>query len=208
MITLTSETMKLALPACHDPTYWASILPAIGAEFGIDTRIRFAMWLAQCAHESNQLNAATGRENMSYSAAGLVATFHKYFPTLEAAALYARQPEKIACVVYANRLGNGPVESNDGWTYRGGGMIQLTGRANYVAAGKALGLNLVGFPRLIEQPKNSARVAGWFWKTHGCNELADAGDFEKITETINGPRKLGLAERTAYLNKLLEVMPT
>lgn len=202
MITLTSKIMQTVFPACHDPTYWASVLPAIGAQFGIDTVPRFGMWLAQCGYESADFNKATGRENMSYSAAGLVKTFPHEFPTIEQATPYARQPEKIACVVYANRLGNGSVESGDGWKFRGGGMIQLTGRANYTAAGKALGVNLWDWPRQIEKPDVSAKVAGWFWQSHGCNELADAGNFERITETINGHAKLGEAQREAYWNQL------
>lgn len=202
MITLTADIMKAVFPACHDPTYWASILPGIATQYEINTIPRFGMWLAQCGHESNQFNAATGRENLSYSAAGLVATFPHHFPTIESAVPYARLPQRIGCVVYANRLGNGDVESNDGWNYRGGGMIQLTGKANYVTAGEALGIDLVAWPRQIEKADVSAKVACWFWKSHGCNEYADAGNFERITETINGPRKLGLEQRRAYWDKL------
>lgn len=206
MIALTSKIMQAVFPACHDPTYWASILPAIGAAYGIDTPTRFGMWLAQCGHESNQFNAATGRENMSYSAAGLVKTFPHSFPSIERAAPYARMPQQIACVVYANRLGNGDVASNDGWNYRGGGMIQLTGKANYAAATAALGIDLVNWPRQIEKADVSAKVGAWFWASHGCNELADIGDFAKITHTINGPAMLGEVQRLAYwymLQKLL-----
>lgn len=202
MIALTGETMKAVFPLCHDPNYWASLLPKIASQFGINTVPRFGMWLAQCGYESNQFNAATGRENMSYSAAGLVKTFPHEFPTIEKAEPFARMPQQIACVVYANRLGNGNVASSDGWNYRGGGMIQLTGRANYASIGKALGIDLVGFPRQIEKQDVSAKVAAYFWQSHGCNELADAGEFERITETINGKAELGETQRLAFWQKL------
>lgn len=206
MITLTSKIMQAVFPAIHDPTYWASILPGIGAQFGIDTPTRLGMWLAQCGYESNQFNAATGRENMSYSAAGLVKTFPREFPTIQRAVPYARMPQQIACVVYANRLGNGDVSSNDGWNYRGGGLIQLTGRANYAAATAAVGVDLVNWPRQIEKPDVSAKVGAWFWQSHGCNELADIGDFAKITETINGKAELGEPQRLAYWYQLQRLL--
>lgn len=202
---INAQQLKKALPACKDVSQWAAALNAAAAEFEINTKQRFAMWLGQCAHESAQLNVL--RENLSYSNRGLMKTWPKRFPTVEVAVLFARQPQKLANYVYANRLGNGPPESNDGWKYRGGGLIQLTGKANYEAAQNAVNLPLVNSPAKIEIPLVAARVAGWFWQAHGCNELADTGDFDRITETINGHAKLGAADRLAFYKKVLEVLP-
>ncbi len=201
---IDAQQLKKALPACKDVSLWSLALNAAAEEFSINTKERFAMWLGQCAHESNQLNVL--RENLSYSQRGLMATWPKLFPTIEVANQFARQPQKTANYVYANRLGNGPFESNDGWNYRGGGLIQLTGKGSYAAEEKALGIPLVRSPGKMEIPEVAARSAAHFWSSHGCNELADAGDFDKITETINGPRKLGLAERKAFYENVLKAI--
>ena len=90
----------------------------------------------------------TTEENLNYSAQGLVSTFSKYFPTLEIANQYAHQPERIANTVYAKRLGNGSEASGDGWTYRGQGLKQLTGKSNHEAFFNALsGLGVGGTDR-------------------------------------------------------------
>lgn len=193
---ITPIAFRRIFPKCKDVAIWTAALNAAAQEFSIDTPARLAAWCAQCAHESQELRAL--RENLSYSASGLMKTWPRRFPSEAYAIPYARQPQRLANAVYANRLGNGPPESNDGWTYRGGGIIQLTGRANYKAAGEALGLPLETQPGRIEQPPVAARAAAWFWSAHGLNELADAGDFDRITETINGPAKLGLEARKAY----------
>ena len=193
---ITTETIRRVFPKCKDVGLWAMALNAAVQEFNIDTPARLAAWCAQCAHESGELRFL--RENLSYSASAIMKTWPRRFPTEAYAVPYARQPQKLANAVYANRLGNGPPESNDGWAYRGGGIIQLTGRANYKRAGEALNLPLETQPAKIEQPLIAARAAAWFWSAHGLNELADAGDFERITEAINGPAKLGLEARKAY----------
>lgn len=201
---INAQQLKKALPACKDVTLWAAALTAAASEFEINTKPRFAMWLGNAAHESTQLNVL--RENLSYSARGLMATWPKRFPTEAIALLFARQPQKLANYVYANRLGNGPPESNNGWNYRGGGIFQTTGKDNYALAEKALGVPLVNSPGKIEIPLVAARAAGYFWQSHGCDEMADAGDFDRIVETINGPAKLGLVERRAFYEKVLAVL--
>lgn len=166
-------------------------------EFNINTPQRQAMFLAQVAHESGQMKFM--KENLNYSAKGLLATFPKYFNATTAAE-YARQPEKIASHVYANRMGNGTEASGDGWKYRGRGAIQLTGKNNYAAAGKDLGLDLVGNPDLASSPETGIRLAGWFWNKNNLNTLADEGKFKAVTKRINGGYN-GLADRLAYHEK-------
>lgn len=191
---ITPQQLKQILPQCLDPTVWAKALNDICPQYGIDTPARFGMFLAQVGHESQHLNKR--RENLSYSLRALMNTWPSRFPTEATATPYVRQPERLANYVYANRLGNGDAASGDGWRYRGGGLIQLTGRANYREAGGAIGVSLEDAPQKIELPDVAARSSAWWWQAHGCNELADAGDIGKVTETINGPAKLGLDART------------
>lgn len=201
---ISAKQLKAAFPKCLDPSLWANELSSAASKYEINTKQRFAMWAAQCAHESQSFNVL--RENLSYNPRALRATWPSRFPTDEIAAAFSRQPQKLANYVYANQGGNGPAETNDGWNYRGGGLIQLTFKNNYAAAEKALGIPLVRFPVRIEHPRIAALSAAWFWQSHGLNEIADSGDFEKVTETINGPKKLHHEERLANLKRLLEVI--
>ncbi|MNP38453.1 Chitinase class I [compost metagenome] len=161
------------------------------ARFKIDSRLRAAAFLAQVGHESGHLRQLV--ENLNYSAKGLMATWPTRFDAT-LAAQYARQPERIAAAVYNGRMGN--TAPGDGWRYRGRGLIQVTGKANYQNAGAALGLDLVAHPELLKQPGHAAMSAAWYWSANGLNELADAGQFEKITRKINGGLN-GQVERVA-----------
>lgn len=193
---LTASILRAALPSVTQANAdrFAQPLAEACAEFGIDTPARLAAFLAQVAHES--ANLARLVENLNYSAQGLLAVWPNRF-TPEAASAIARQPERIANRVYAGRLGNDDEASGDGWRYRGRGLIQVTGKANYAACGKALGLDLVGAPELLETPGPAARSAAWFWSSRGLNAPADRGDIEAITRTINGGLT-GLADRKAH----------
>lgn len=113
--------------------------------------------------------------------------------------------ELASGAAYEGRADLGNVVSGDGTRYKGRGLIQVTGRANYKACGIALGLDLIAHPELLEQPANACRSASWFWKTHGLNELADAGDQIKITRRINGGTN-GLAERLAFFETAEKVI--
>lgn len=97
---------------------------------------------------------------------------------------------------YEGRYDLGNTEEGDGVRYKGRGALQITGRANYAACGDALGLDLITEPELLEQPENACRSAAWFWDSHGLNDLADRGDFLRITKRINGGTN-GWADRTA-----------
>lgn len=167
--------------------------------YEILTKERASMFLAQVAHESDSFRRTV--ENLNYSALGLRRTFGRYFPTDETAQEFARQPEKIANRVYANRLGNGDESSGDGWKYRGRGLIQLTGKDNVRAFSLAYfgDERLVEDPSPLEEPYLAANSAGWFWKSKGLNELADALQFEEVTKRINGGLN-GLADRQARWN--------
>ncbi|MCV4343344.1 glycoside hydrolase family 19 protein [Pseudomonas capsici] len=178
-------------------------VPALNAAMGkyhVITPLRIAAFIAQTGHESGQLSRVT--ENLNYGAAGLMATWPNRFDE-KTATEYARQPERIANVVYGARLGNNA--KGDGWKYRGRGLIQITGRTNYAACGEALGLDLLNHPELLEQPEHAAMSAAWFWGSNGLNRLADQGDFVKITRRINGGTN-GLAERQEFYDRALKVL--
>jgi putative chitinase len=141
------------------------------AEFEINTRARQAAFLPEVAHETG----------------GFVYLKELWGPTPEQQR-YEPPGHK------AETLGN--TQSGDGFRYRGRGLIQITGRANYRDCGLALGLPLEDEPELLEHPIAACRSAAWFWKSHGLNALADAGDFERITRKINGGLN-GQADRLA-----------
>ena len=136
---------------------WLAFIEAAMAEYGINTDERRAAFLAQIGHESGGLHWST----------------EIWGPT----AAQAR---------YEGRLDLGNTQPGDGSRFRGRGLIQVTGRANYEKCGKALALDLIAEPEALAQPAAAARSAAWFWSSHGCNEMADSGDFERITKRING----------------------
>lgn len=173
------------------------------AKFGINTPLRVSHFLAQLLHESGNLQFL--KENLNYSAKGLTTTFHKYFITEAVATPYARNQEKIANKVYANRMGNGDEKSGDGWRFKGRGYIQLTGRENYTSLSKDTGVDFVNHPELLETIQYAALSAGWFWNKNGLNNLADKDDVLNITKRINGGTN-GLQERIANLNKVKKII--
>lgn len=170
--------------------------------------LRASHFLAQCSHESNGFSALS--ENLNYSAEGLRKIFPKYFPDIVEATKYARNPQKIANKVYANRMGNGTEASGDGYKYRGRGVIQLTGRTNYTLASTAIFGNktLVDNPDLVSTDKEVAlKTALWFWNTNNINALADKNDIVAVTKKINGGT-IGIEHRTELTNKAIKVFGT
>lgn len=172
-------------------------------EFEIDTPRRQAAFLAQCAHESGKFSAV--RENLNYSAKGLMGIWPKRFPSLAFAQQYHRNPQKIANKVYANRMGNGDEASGDGWSYRGRGLIQLTGKSNYVACSQGIEYDVVADPDYLETTEGAARSAAWFWWSRGLNAEADSGNIRLMTKKINGGY-IGLEEREHYYHAALKVL--
>lgn len=182
----------------QDCEYYYNALITLLEKQGLNTKLRMCHFLAQIIHESGHFKFKS--ENLNYSANALRCVFCKYFKTDTIANEYARKPEKIANRVYANRMGNGDEASGDGWKYRGRGLIQLTGKCNYEACGKAIGLDLINNPDLlIECADASVLAACWFWNSKKLNEYADKDDVLTITKRINGGTN-GLEERKAILN--------
>lgn len=172
---------------------WISPLQAACDEYEINTPLRVAAFLAQCGVESARLTAVS--ENLNYSAAGLLSTFPTHFDAAEAQQ-YANQPPMIANRVYANRYGNGDEASGDGWRYSGKGLIQITFHDNYVLCSLGISLPLLDQPELLEQPANAALSAAWWWSNQNLNALADTGNFQQITQVVNGGMS-GYSQRLA-----------
>jgi putative chitinase len=170
--------------------------------FAINNELRIAHFLAQVIHESGSFKYLS--ENLNYSADGLRKIFPKYFPGNTAEA-YARQPVKIASRVYANRMGNGNEASQDGYTFRGRGYIQLTGKNNYTAFGQSLGEDIVSHPDLVATPKYGLLSAGWFWSQNKLNAIADTGAVKEvvaaITKRVNGGT-IGLDDRWNHFQQV------
>lgn len=181
---------------------YTSSLDKTMLEFDITTRNRIAMFLAQLLHESAMLTDDT--ENLNYSELSLAKVFKNYFDR-NTAKKYARQPERIANRVYANRMGNGNEMSGDGWRYRGRGLIQLTGKENYINCGKGIGVDLIKNPDYLLTPIGGTRSAGWYWKTRRLSLSADAGDITTNTKLINGGLN-GIEHRTSLYQKLLKLV--
>jgi putative chitinase len=180
---------------------WLAPLEATFVKYDISTPVRQASFIGQCAHESG--NFRTLEENLRYSATALMRVWSSRFPSLDVAEKYANNPEKIANKVYSGRMGN--TEEGDGWKYHGRGLIQLTGKENYVNCGSSLGVDLVGNPDLLIEPQYAALSAGWFWGKRGLNSLADSSDIETMTKRINGGL-IGLDDRKAKIAKALSVL--
>ena len=191
------------LAKLHIGQQWVTALNDTFSQFGILTPNQQAAFIGQCGHECGHFRIL--EENLNYRAATLMKLWPKRFPTLEIANAYAGNPKKIANMVYANRMGNRDESSGDGYRFRGRGCIQLTGHANYFHAGKALGVDFVMEPDLVATPKYAAMTAGWYWKTHGCNEVAESADWLKLTKKINGGT-IGLEDRIAHTKQALEAL--
>lgn len=173
--------------------------------FEIDTPVRIAAFLAQAAHESS--NFTRLEENLHYSRPErIMAVFPSTVQSIATAVPLINNPQALASKVYANRLGNGDEASGDGWRYRGRGLFQITGRANYMAAGGALGVDLKTHPELVAEPEGAAMTAGWFWSSVGCNVLADSSQIDAITRKINGRAMLGAAERQSRFDHAMQAL--
>jgi len=180
---------------------WLEPLNTTFDKYEINTPKRQAGFIGQCQHESG--NFKTLEENLHYSAASLMRVWPSRFPDQATADQYANNPEKIANKVYAGRMGN--TEDGDGWKYHGRGVIQLTGKDNYMFCGQAIKLDLMDNPDLLLEPMNAMLSAGWFWNKRGLNAAADVSGWEEVTRKINGG-VLGLDDRIAKITKALQIL--
>ena len=190
----------------HVPDSVIAQLPDTMVKFELNTPLRLAHFLAQAGHESGGFKAVT--ENLNYGAKGLRGVFGKYFPTDAKALEYERKPEKIANLVYGNRMGNGAESTGEGFKFRGRGYIQLTGKANYEAFDKVVSEDLISNPDLVAT-KYPLLSAAWFFHKNGLHKIADEGATEavvtKVTKRVNGGT-IGLADRLKHFNEYYNLL--
>jgi putative chitinase len=200
---LTLPQLRQLVPGAPHIDNWHEALDQLLDDYGIDTPQRVAHFIAQCAHESGNFRFI--RENLNYSAKGLMGTFKKYFPTEDLALQYQRKPEKIANRVYANRMGNSDEASGDGWRYCGRGLIQLTGKDNYTFFAGSLGIPVEEAAEYLATFEGAAQSACFFWEQNNLNRFADANDIKGLTRAINGGH-IGLEDRIKHTNHALHVL--
>ena len=190
----------------HVPQSVIDSIPEVATKFGINTPLRVAHFLAQCGHESGGFRLT--KENLNYSAKGLMGIFKKYFPTEALAKAYERQPAKIANKVYSNRMGNGTEASGEGAKFCGRGYIQLTGKENYTAFGKSIGVDVCANPELVASQYALASAA-WFFSKNGLHKIADEGASDlvvtKITKRVNGGT-IGLPDRIKHFKEYYSLL--
>lgn len=195
MQVISPEQLKKAVPRCPNPDTWAVALNNAMLVYGIaDSPKNMAEFLAQTAHESDGFNRL--EEQLSYTAERLCEVWPARFPSVTVSAAYARAPHKLADLVYSNRMGNGDVESGDGWQYRGRGILMITGRANYqrvatLTNDKAL---MTCPDRLLVKNTACNAAAAWWQASPELKQLSIVDDVVSVSQIINGGAQ-GLAQR-------------
>jgi putative chitinase len=203
--TAGARALNLAGLTGKVPAAVIAQIPETAAKFRITTNLRLAHFLAQCALESAGFTAVV--ENLNYSAQRLLQVFPKYFRGVDPNA-YARNPAKIGSRVYANRMGNGDEASGDGFTFRGRGYIQLTGKNNYTSFTGFIGEDCVANPDLVATKYPLASAAFFFdannlWAI--CDKGADDATVTRVTRAVNGGTH-GLAERLQYFKTFMRAL--
>jgi putative chitinase len=200
---LSQDQLAQIIPGNPYVDHWYTALSQALPDYDINTPQRVAAFLAQCGHESGGFTAI--KENLNYKAESLVRVWPKYFPNMDVADQYAHNQEKIANRAYANRMGNGPEESGDGYRFCGRGLIQLTGRSNYQAFADSIETDINDLPEYLATFEGCVQSACWFWEANNLNQYADNFDLVTMTKKINGGT-LGLDDRTERYKKALQIM--
>ncbi len=195
--------LKLENLKGHIPDNVITQIPDTASKFGIDTPLKLAHFLAQCGHESGGFRLT--QENLNYSAQGLKNIFPKYFPG-NLSESYARNPQKIASKVYGGRMGNGPESTGEGYKFRGRGYIQLTGKDNYTAFGKAINEDVISNPDLVST-KYPLLSAAWFFSKNCLKRCVDASDatVTSVTRCVNGGT-IGLPDRLKHFKEYYKLL--
>jgi putative chitinase len=200
---LTKQQLSQIIAGNPNIDNWYNSLAIYLPSYDINTKLRLSAFLAQCAHETGDFMVV--HENLNYTANGLMAMWPKIFPTLDVADQYAHNAEAIANKAYANRLGNGDEASGDGWTFRGRGLIQITGRENYQNFADSIKMNINDVSTYLETSNGAVQSACWYWNLRNLNTLADAGDMQTITLRINGGL-ISLQDRMTRYNAALQIL--
>lgn len=183
---------------------WHQMMCKVLPKYDITSLERVAGFIAQCGHESRDFSVLT--ENLNYSASALNTIFPKYFVRAgKPAADYHRQPQAIANVIYASRMGNGTPSTGDGWRYRGGGILQLTGYNNYAAFGASIGISAEEATDYVRTKEGALESACWFWKENDLNRYCDNLDIVGMSKRINGGSH-GLDDRKVRYLRAMDLL--
>jgi putative chitinase len=202
-MNLTLEQLKQMVHGIPYADHWHEALEQLLPDYEINTPKRIAAFIAQCAHESGGFRFVS--ENLNYKAESLMKVFPKYFHDRSLAQACQKQPEKIANIVYANRMGNGDETSGDGYRFCGRGLIQLTGRDNYTFFAGSLDIPVEEASEYLATFEGATQSACWFWETNNLNRFADISDIKGLTRAINGGY-IGLEDRVRHYEHALHVM--
>ena len=198
---LSKSQLSQLIPGNPYIDHWYDALAAALPDYDINTPNRVAAFMAQCAHESGGFRAL--KENLNYRAVTLRKVFPKYFTDASAEAFAGKQ-EAIANRVYANRMGNGPEESGDGYRYCGRGLIQLTGKQNYQNFADSIETPVEDVPEYLATFEGAVQSACFFWEQSKLNQYADSGDILTMTKRINGGT-IGLEDRQKHYQHALHI---
>ena len=198
-----SAALKAAAPGA-DQSVWLDPISVALMRADATTPNRMCAFLGQAVGECGPALTETA-EDLYYVTAQRAADIFKtaFHGDASLAAPYMRNPEKLANRVYANRQGNGDEASGDGWRYRGGGLFQLTGRAEYEPYAKDRNMTVEAAAAYVRTPAGAADSAAWYWAKNGCGVLADAWRLSAITRLINGAAMLGNDVRISAANAAL-----
>ena len=208
-IKITAEQTSAILKTNKKAKEWHPLLADMLPRYSIDTVPRIAGFMAQCAHESSDFTAL--EENLNYREDTLLRVFPRYFGAgKRSAAEYARNPEKLANYVYMDEFRSksgalGNTQPGDGWRFRGGGIKQLTGRANYTQFAAGVKMTPEKAADYVRTPQGALESACWFWSTNSLNAFADAQDIVGMSKRINGGT-IGLDDRIKHYEHALHVL--
>ncbi len=208
--TITGTVLKKIVPSLslQAAGHWADLLTKLCPQYNVNTNERFAEFIAHVAVESKYFTAKV--ESLYYNFPNIWNTFKKYFRDEEHSKEYTKNSQKLGNLVYANRMGNGSVESGDGYNFRGGGCMSITGRDMYVLYAKHIGKSLAEATNLVRtDDEHALRSALWFFDiVKNLEGLADAPGFSlEIQKKINGGMN-GHPERLVVYNRAKQVLST
>jgi putative chitinase len=199
---ISREQLSNVLPGADAERWHAPLSSAMSAAEIVNTP-RIATFLAHIAVESAEMNLLC--EHPSYPPERLMAIWPTRFPTSEMAEPYVHNARALANFIYANRLGNGNPDSNDGYRYRRRGLLRAIGRDRYSEASAAIGVDLINRPDLLEDPEVACAEASWWWMKRGLNAVADNGDLELSTRIVNGALS-AFPDRVLYWSRAFDTL--
>lgn len=200
---LTQDQLAQILTNNTHIAEWSEALNKILPIYDITTIDRIAAFMGQTYVESAGYSVV--HENLNYQAASLMRVWPSRFPTIEIANQYAHKPEMIANRAYADRMGNGPESSGDGWKFCGRGLIQVTGHDNYQSFADSVEMDIADVPAYLTTFEGAVQSACWFFEANNLNQFSDAWDIKTLSIRINGGTN-GLDERITQCNRIRQIL--